>query len=106
TNFPIGAEKMESARQAATQIAAPLYLTITFLASPLFAITFAFDDASDPVYVDGWQSGDNGGTGFGPWDLLFSGEPATLFHSPQFIDLQPLPGNSLGAPAFGLTTGD
>jgi hypothetical protein len=58
------------------------------------------------MYVDGWQSGDNGGTGFGPWDLAFSGEPAMLLHAPQFIDFQPLPGNSLGAPAFGLTTGN
>jgi hypothetical protein len=31
----------------------------------------AYDDASDVVYADGWQAGDNGGFGFGPWD--FSG---------------------------------
>src|SRR5687768_10785224 len=29
----------------------------------------AFDSATDPVYADGWQAGDNGGTGFGPWDF-------------------------------------
>lgn len=28
-----------------------------------------FDDASDPVYSDGWQNGDNGGIGFMPWVL-------------------------------------
>src|SRR5262245_16127911 len=35
----------------------------------------AFDTATDPVYADGWQSGDNGGTGFGPWS--FNGTDAT-----------------------------
>jgi PEP-CTERM motif len=29
----------------------------------------AFDIASNAAYDDGWQSGDNGGVGFGPWDL-------------------------------------
>jgi hypothetical protein len=29
----------------------------------------AADNASDPAYADGWQAGDNGGFGFGPWDM-------------------------------------
>src|SRR5258705_11452053 len=29
----------------------------------------AFDNASDPVYSDGWQAGDNGGFGFTPWNF-------------------------------------
>ena len=29
----------------------------------------AFDNASDPAYADGWQAGDNGGTGFTPWNF-------------------------------------
>src|SRR5262245_34431783 len=29
----------------------------------------AYDDASDPVYADGWQAGDNGGTGFTAWNF-------------------------------------
>src|SRR6266480_5079730 len=29
----------------------------------------AFDVATDPVYADGWQAGDNGGTGFGAWSF-------------------------------------
>ncbi|HEY7091145.1 MAG TPA: PEP-CTERM sorting domain-containing protein [Tepidisphaeraceae bacterium] len=29
----------------------------------------AFDNASDPVYNDGWQAGDNGGFGFTPWNF-------------------------------------
>jgi len=30
---------------------------------------FASDLATDPVYADGWQAGDNGGFGFGPWNF-------------------------------------
>ncbi len=29
----------------------------------------AADSAIDPVYADGWQAGDNGGFGLGPWDF-------------------------------------
>jgi autotransporter-associated beta strand protein len=29
----------------------------------------AADSAMDPIYADGWQAGDNGGTGFGPWNF-------------------------------------
>jgi hypothetical protein len=29
----------------------------------------AMDSASDPVYADGWQAGDNGGIGFTPWNF-------------------------------------
>jgi hypothetical protein len=27
------------------------------------------DNASDPAYADGWQAGDNGGSGFTPWNF-------------------------------------
>lgn len=33
----------------------------------------AFDYANDPVYDDGWGTGDDGGTGFGAWTLGDSG---------------------------------
>jgi hypothetical protein len=29
----------------------------------------AFDVATNPPYADGWQAGDNGGTGFGAWSF-------------------------------------
>jgi hypothetical protein len=74
--------------------------------SLLLAVTIAADNASNPAYIDGWQAGDDGGIGFGPWDLAFSGNGIGLFHDPQFIDNVPLAGNSLGSPAFALTTGD
>ena len=34
-----------------------------------YAVQLAYDDASDSVYADGWQAGDNGGSGFEPWDF-------------------------------------
>jgi len=58
-----------------------------------YAAQLAYDDATDPVYADGWQgrttnndtgavetTGDNGGFGFEPWDFdndwLFNPPPA------------------------------
>jgi hypothetical protein len=49
-------------------------LLVFALASPFAAraASPAFDSAADPAYDDGWQSGDDGGTGWGgPW--LISG---------------------------------
>jgi hypothetical protein len=37
-----------------------------------YAVQLAYDTADDPVYDsmhDGWQAGDNGGTGFTPWNF-------------------------------------
>lgn len=39
---------------------------------PSFAASLASDNASDSVYNDGWTTGDNGGSGFGAWNLVFS----------------------------------
>src|SRR5262245_57506914 len=39
------------------------------LASATSYAQTAFDNASDPVYADGWQAGDNGGFGFTPWNF-------------------------------------
>lgn len=43
------------------------------------AANTAFDSAADPVYNDGWQAGDNGGTGLGPWGLLALGTSSGHF---------------------------
>ena len=32
-------------------------------------VTNAADNASDAAYSDGWNTGNNGGTGFGPWNI-------------------------------------
>ena len=68
----------------------------------------AVDHADNAPYADGWQASDNGGSGFQPWVFAFSGDSTSLAHAgPQFIDAPPaLPENSLGAPAFALTTSD
>jgi hypothetical protein len=50
-----------------------------------YAVQLAYDDASDPVYNDGWQAGDDGGTGiWGPWN--FSGTYNTQPPGQQAID--------------------
>jgi hypothetical protein len=91
----------------ATIISAVTYLAVGTLLKTADAITVASDNTSDAAYADGWQAGDNGGTGFGPWTFSYSGNTNGLLYPPQFIDIAPpLPGNSLGAPAFALTTGD
>jgi hypothetical protein len=48
----------------------------TAISSAMCYAQIASDSASDPVYADGWQAGDNGGHGFTPWnfdsDTIFS----------------------------------
>jgi hypothetical protein len=39
------------------------------MSSAMCYATIAYDDASDPVYNDGWQANDNGGTGLGAWSF-------------------------------------
>jgi hypothetical protein len=80
-------------------------LLATYRPRSAYALTLASDDASQLAYTNGWQAGDNGGTGFGPWVLAFSGNRGDLLYDPQFIDRAPLPGDTLGAPTFALTTG-
>jgi hypothetical protein len=58
----------------------------TAWSSALCYAQIAADNASDPVYADGWQAGDNGGTGFTPWNfdtdfLPEGGEPQHSINS-------------------------
>src|SRR5262247_1048900 len=50
----------------------------------------AMDNASDPVYADGWQAGDNGGSGFTPWNFdagyIFNGTNYT-YASPLYAQI-------------------
>jgi hypothetical protein len=72
---------------------------------PASALAAAGDNAGNAPYANGWQAGDNGGFGFGPWTLAFSGDASALIHSgAAFIDNGPLAGDSLGQPTFALTT--
>ena len=58
-------------------------------------------DPNDPAYIDGWDAGDNGGTGFLPWNEgLFYGNPVEIDAAPLEAD------NGLGgASAFRFGTG-
>jgi hypothetical protein len=58
----------------------------------------AYDDATDPVYADGWTAGDNGGFGFTPWN--FDNDPGAV--GTTTID-STSPFNDLGA-AWRLAT--
>src|SRR5262245_33490656 len=49
---------------AATMIAAPASFSAAWCHAQV-----AFDSATDPVYADGWEAGDNGGSGFTPWNF-------------------------------------
>src|ERR1700742_1081312 len=50
----------------------------------------ALDNASDPVYADGWQAGDNGGSGFTAWNwdggYIFGGVNYT-YNSPLYAQI-------------------
>lgn len=62
-----------------------------FASAMSYAATIAFDTATDAAYDDGWQAGDNGGFGFGPWD--FSGTYASPVQQTMDIFSHP---NNLG----------
>jgi hypothetical protein len=40
-----------------------------FASAMSYAATLASDTATDAAYDNGWQAGDNGGFGWGPWDF-------------------------------------
>lgn len=66
----------------------------------------AFDGANDAAYDDGWQSGDNGGSGFGPWTLdtqLRNPASGGLFIGDSASNGNPPSGDiNTGGEAFGL----
>lgn len=44
-------------------------LVLTIMACTVEAANVASDNATDPAYDNGWQTGDNGGSGFGAWTI-------------------------------------
>jgi hypothetical protein len=60
------------------------------------AVVVALDNANpaDPAYADGWDTGDNGGFGFGAWG---GGVSNAFTHE---IDTAGQPDNNIGTPAF------
>ncbi len=67
------------------------------LLSPLFAlalitsslhaeeVVFGEDDATQSAYNNGWAGGNNGGTGFGEWNLYVTQEEGAESHAGMFI---------------------
>ncbi|MBC8138458.1 MAG: PEP-CTERM sorting domain-containing protein [Fibrella sp.] len=68
-------QAMRSSILIAIACCALMLPTLTANARPVVAS----DNASDVVYNDGWQTGDNGGFGFGAWALSTSGGNAGFF---------------------------
>ncbi len=46
---------------------------LALASSAAFGANVASDNASNAAYGDGWQTGDNGGTGFGAWTITTGG---------------------------------
>lgn len=74
-------------------------------------IIVAVDTAANPEYTDGWDDGENGGKGFGPWSLTFDGSATQLDPAyggnTHFIDganVGPMPAGGLTPRNFGMTT--
>lgn len=73
--------------------------TSALLASATNYAMAASDNAGNAPYADGWQTTDNGGTGFGPWTLTATaGGVNSIDFAPANAD------NQLGAPAFSLAS--
>jgi hypothetical protein len=64
--------------------AASVVAGTTAFSSAMCYAQIAFDTASDPVYNNGWQAGDNGGSGWGAWN--FDGTYNTAPPNQQAID--------------------
>lgn len=56
-----------------------------------FSANLASDDGSQVAYGDGWQDGDNGGSGFGAWQLSQTGDGG------RYVG-----GTAIGSDSFGL----
>src|SRR5687768_12403594 len=105
---------------AFSKVPIALCVALAAASSPttLPAEIIASDSASDPAYGDGWQGlngyvaaetgSDNGGFGFLPWDFeeddAFWEADRSPYPTAHFIDTGPSSFNTLGAPAFALTT--
>jgi hypothetical protein len=83
-----------------------------FYSAQSYAVTFAFDSASDPAYNDGWQgqthddfgnqltTGDNGGFGFTQWNFDSS---YWWYGDPNRVFMYAGAPNGTGAPTWGFT---
>lgn len=71
-------------------------ITITGTNAASGMATNAADDAGQPAYTNGWQTGDNGGSGWGAWSLTNYGAQAGCFIAADESNLD------IGPQAWGL----
>ena len=64
------------------QIAAILFGTLTLCSEAKAQFTFATDNASNSAYSDGFQNGDNGGSGFNAWSITYGNSTGTFVGNP------------------------
>jgi hypothetical protein len=61
---------------------------VAWSAAMCYAVQLAHDNANDPTYADGWQAGDNGGSGFTAWNfdsrLCWQGTCYSQYANPGF----------------------
>ncbi|MEX2091724.1 MAG: hypothetical protein WD971_03555, partial [Pirellulales bacterium] len=89
---------MMNVRKLALAAAIVAFVGVTMPPRWAAAQIVASDNATDPIYADGWDEGDNGGFGFLPWT-------GGMYGNPIAIDSGSEPDNDLGGPAFQLGTG-
>lgn len=73
-------------------------ITVSGTNSGSVVVTNATDKGSNAAYTDGWQHGDNGGSGFGPWRFANSSGDAN--QNGQFMATSAAV--NIGTPAWGL----
>ena len=68
--------------------------SVAWSSAMCYAARLAFDSADDPVYANGWQEGDNGGTNFTAWN----------FHGTYASTVQQRIDDGIGSGALGSST--
>ena len=68
--------------------------SVAWSSAMCYAARLAFDRADDPVYANGWQEGDNGGTNFTAWN----------FHGTYTSTVQQRIDDGIGSGALGSST--
>ncbi len=75
-------------------------MAFTLVSAASFAANLASDNASNAPYGDGWDTGDNGGTGFGAWTITTGtsgGFAGTFIGDPSAAGI-----SGMSATSFGL----
>jgi hypothetical protein len=77
--------------------------TLILGSTPCFGAALASDNAGNAAYSNGWQTGDNGGTGFAPWTLTLAGTASHLVGNSSLNGAAPSGDINTGGVAWGLS---